>query len=209
MKRILLAAVAAAPLMMGAAHAYTDAPRMMVDSVENILGEFNYDIQAEVLTDAQLSAIYLAANNGLSESDMRAEIESALASDMVTGAEGNASIAAVQNILDRMGYEVDATTLSNEQVAAIYLAGTSADMQSDARSKVASALGEGVVVTGTVVTEMPSYTMMSAVQNILDRNGFEIEASSLTEAQVAQIYLAGTSSSSAADKKTKIQAALN
>lgn len=207
MKRILLAAVAAAPLMIGTAHAYTDAPQMMVDSVENILEDFNYDIDASVLTDAQLSAIYLSANNGDSESDIRAEIESALKSDIVEGASGNASVAAVQNILDRLGYSVDARSLTNEQVAEIYLVGTSDDMQADTRSKIAAALGTDAAGV-TVTTDVSSYSMMSAVQDILTRNGFQVEVSSLTDAQIAQIYLAGTTGESPAQKKGEIEAAL-
>ena len=200
MKRIVLAAATALPLMAGAAFAYTDAPASMVSSVKNMLETSGFaDVDVETLTDAQLSSIYITSNSEMSPNEKKNQIESALKQDTKMRAADNASVDSVQLILDRMGYKVDASTLTQSQIAEIYIAANSDGMVSDRQRAIESALPSGTTSTMAADADMNSMTM--TVQNILERNGFTEKASDLTDAQIAEIYLAATSGQGNSDIK--------
>ncbi|UWQ20036.1 hypothetical protein [Jannaschia sp. W003] len=118
-------------------------------------------------------------------------------------------LADAQRTVSELGLDVDFDALTDEQVIEIYFAG-SEDMASEKIRKIEAALnGEGtarailerrVVVRdvngdGTVGFDenglMPQgeNSVVASVQNYLDVNGFDVDASTLTDAQVAEIYL--------------------
>ena len=211
MKRLILAATTAMPLMFGTAYAYTDAPATMVDAVDNILGTYGYDVDVEALTDAQISRIYVTANSEAGEADIRNEIDEALRFDAIASATGTSSRATVQNNLDRLGYDVNTATLSDEEVSRLYVELNSEGSAAERRQAVESILGDRAVMVDAEIeynADLPTNSMTAAVQDILDRNQFAVDASLLTEEQMAQIYLAGTSYESAEEKRSLIEAAL-
>lgn len=110
-------------------------------------------------------------------------------------------VSSVGAILSDAGMsEIDVTSLSDEQVVEIFAAGQPGDAN-EKNLKIQSALnGEGYSTTITerrlILTDMDEMGLMPAgassivvsVQNFLDANGYEADASTLTDEQVAEIY---------------------
>lgn len=208
MKRYILAAATALPLLYGPALA-KDAPTSMVRAVQDAIDANGFSADATTLTDAQLAAIYVSANSEMSANDIKLQIESALDMDMNEMAASRATTDAVQNILDRMGYEADASTLDDAQLTQIYLAANGQGSVSEKRAKI-EAVMPGMKMSGgmNMNMDMDMMGMSATVQDILQRDGFDVDVATLSDDQMAQIYLAATSGNSPAERKAKIEAAL-
>ncbi|UWQ17484.1 hypothetical protein [Jannaschia sp. M317] len=137
MKRFAVISTAAALSLTAPALAYTGVSPTMVDSVENILetnGFANYDMTT--LSDEQIVEIYALTQGDAPEAQQIKQVLAgegtgyALSERRMTLAEadelglepiGEASVVkSVQNFLDRQGFEVDASTLTDTQIAEIY-----------------------------------------------------------------------------------------
>lgn len=110
-------------------------------------------------------------------------------------------IADVENILAETGLagDVDLTTLSDEQIIEIYAAGNLEGDQIDAVKEALNGEGYGADVTTrrVILTEADAATglmpagensVVVSVQNWMDIQGIEGDASTFTDAQVAEIY---------------------
>ena len=110
-------------------------------------------------------------------------------------------VSAAENILIENGFtDVAVGSLSDEQIVEIYAAGQAADSGNEKLKIEAVLADEGVsrVITErrVVLTEADASGLMPAgessvvvsVQNFLDARGFEADASTLTDAQIAELY---------------------
>ena len=113
-------------------------------------------------------------------------------------------LSSVTDILDESGFSVDITTLTDEQVIEIYAAGQGGT-SNEQINKIRAALdGEGqsrviterrVIIVGDDADEEGLFrpgmenSVTASVQNWLDKNGYEVDASMLSDAQLAEIYL--------------------
>jgi hypothetical protein len=109
-------------------------------------------------------------------------------------------LSSVENILEQTGLSVDVTTLTDEQVVEVYAAGQ--DSGGEQLQKIRAALDEENYVTRPVTERRMTLTeaderglapvgeasVIASVQNYLEIQGFEVDASTLTDAQVAEIY---------------------
>ncbi|WP_371154713.1 hypothetical protein [Jannaschia sp. 2305UL9-9] len=159
MNRIAL--ITAATLSLTApAMAYTGVSPTMVSDVESILAEAGKsNVAVSSLSDEQVVEIYFAGQ-GEDGNERNLKIESALEGegyrtiterratltdmDAETGlmpAGESSVVISVQNWLDKRGYEADASTLTDAQVAEIYfLAFSGDDMDNDGVNKIESIL---------------------------------------------------------------------
>lgn len=140
MKRTL-ATLAAATLL--ASPLLAQNPDMLRDQVETGLANYQTDIDVNRLTDAQVSALYLALTSGDSPADKQATIEAIIEDEnyvmddtmmdpaTVGGNTGTRSI--VENRLAVRGYEVEAEDLTDEQVTELYVVLTGGDDTDDAQ----------------------------------------------------------------------------
>ncbi|PTX56133.1 hypothetical protein C8N43_0784 [Litoreibacter ponti] len=141
MPRALIIAGAAATIATST-FAYEGASDTMVDSVDEILNRAGYDVPVTSLTDQQIVEIYLAGNSSMSPAERTQRIETVLENEAVTATilktdedrdwglvvTGEHSVkTSVQNYLDRVGLDVDADALTEEQVAQIYFAAFGSD----------------------------------------------------------------------------------
>ena len=153
MKNVILSAVSVFALST-AAFAYTDAPAAAVAEAEEELRLAGYDIPVEALTDRQIYAIN-AATMSESPSEKQAALKAILTraqenydassstymdstttadADMVFPA--NSLRDAIAPVLAKRNYDVDVDTLTDEQVAAIYIAAFSESSEEDLRNKI-------------------------------------------------------------------------
>ncbi|WP_220750661.1 hypothetical protein [Jannaschia sp. AI_61] len=132
---------------------------------------------------------------------------------LIANAEATLSEAGINN--------VDMTQLSDEQIIEIYFAGQE-DSAGDRNLKIEAALdgmGESRTITErrVILSEadasglMPSgeNSVVTSVQNFLDTQGFDVDASTLTDAQVAQLYFMGYSDDSNEFNRDQIETLLN
>ena len=111
-------------------------------------------------------------------------------------------LSSVENILLESGLDVDMTTLTDEQVVEIFAAGQQADAN-DQINMIKAALdadnysSRAITERRVILTERDATTglepageasVVASVQNYLDANSFDVDASTLTDAQVAEIY---------------------
>jgi hypothetical protein len=105
--------------------------------------------------------------------------------------------AAVANILQEEGLNIPVNSLTDQQVVDIYLADTSSDDQGERRQRIDNALeGEGLTRMAVDANQemiMKWYvegenSVVISVQKYLGTLGIEADASTLTDAQVAEIY---------------------
>ncbi|TFL17763.1 hypothetical protein [Jannaschia formosa] len=160
----LASLTAAATLALSAsAFAYTGVSPTMVSSVENILEESGIEnVDITTLTDEQVVEIYVAGQQ-MDSNQQIGMIRAALDADNYTmrpvterrmtltdvDAETglapmgeNSVVVSVQNYLDRLGLEADASLLTDNQVAEIYfLAYSNDEMNETNRDEVETILG--------------------------------------------------------------------
>ena len=153
MNRILISAVAAAA-MATSAFAYTDASDSMVEAVRGTLTEVGVEAtMVEELTDGQIASIYMASTSEMDDAQLEQEVKKFLSNEQLdaeaeTGVNvginvdggANSMMQIVDNLLTDSGFEVDVTTLTDSQIAAIYLAATSTDDESREKQKIEAIL---------------------------------------------------------------------
>jgi hypothetical protein len=149
MKTTILTTAAALALT-APAFAYTGVSPSMLSSVENILEESGLDVDLTTLTDEQVVEIY-AAGQQPDANQQIGMIRAALDADNytmrpvterrvilterdVSGLEPageNSVVVSVQNFLDMMNFDVDASLLSDSQIAEIYFIAYGDDEQNE------------------------------------------------------------------------------
>lgn len=155
MKRILIAAIAATS-MATSAFAYTDATESMVNSVREILDELEIDaINVEDLSDTQIASIYMAGTSAMDESEKEKEVRSFLTDSQLekeadagptleTGVNvdggSKTMMGMVQDLLDEHSIDTDVSTLTDAQIAGIYIAATSSDDESRQKDRIEAIL---------------------------------------------------------------------
>ncbi|SFI86278.1 hypothetical protein [Jannaschia pohangensis] len=143
--------IAAATLTATSAFAYTGVSPTIVAEVEQVLETEYSDYTIEQLNDQQVIEIYLASTSTDDGSTKRNRIEAVLADESPMSAavetrraaavegdfmvyEGeNSIVTSVQNFLTSEGFEVDASTLTDAQVAELYFLATSSNGSTDAQ----------------------------------------------------------------------------
>jgi len=112
-------------------------------------------------------------------------------------------VSSVEDILDESGIEnVDISSLTDEQVVEIYVAGQRGDANEQIgmiraaldednytmRSVSERRMGLSDIDVDTGLAPTGENSVVVSVQNFLDRRGFEADASTLTDSQVAELY---------------------
>lgn len=161
MKRFAILTAAAA-LSTTAAFAYTGVSPSMIDSVENILLESGMDgVDLTTLTDEQIVEIYAAGQTGNSgdqigmiraaldgEGTMKSATERRMSMTAMDDNDGlmpageNSVVTSVQNWLDKRGFEADASTLTDAQVAQIYFHAYSGDENDNSQDYIETILNQ-------------------------------------------------------------------
>jgi hypothetical protein len=162
MNKLSTLTAATALVLAGPALAYTGVSPTLVESVEGIVAESGIGgVDLTQLTDEQIVEIYMigqSSDAGEQNTRVRGILEGTGAimevsqrrvvlveTDMETGLEPvgeNSVVRSVQNVLDREGFEVDASTLSDAQVAEIYFAAFSSDMaDGTTKNEISTILG--------------------------------------------------------------------
>ncbi|MGB3554247.1 MAG: hypothetical protein WBA25_06365 [Jannaschia sp.] len=121
-------------------------------------------------------------------------------------------LTAVEQILVESGMtEIDITTLTDEQVVEIYAAGQAGDANDQINMIKAAVDGEGygadLTTRRVVLTERDARGLMPAgessvtasVQNWLETQGFEVDASTLPDDKVAELYFLAFSDEAASE----------
>ncbi|KAF0676004.1 hypothetical protein [Profundibacterium mesophilum] len=155
MKRILIAAIAASS-MATSAFAYTDASETMVNAVAEILDSLEIDsVNVEDLSDTQIASIYIAGTSSSDQSEKEKEVRSFLTDKQLeqeadagptleTGVDidgGSATMMEmVQNLLDENDIDADVSTLTDAQIAGIYIAGTSSGEEGRQKDRIEAIL---------------------------------------------------------------------
>ncbi|KIT16402.1 PepSY domain-containing protein [Jannaschia aquimarina] len=118
-------------------------------------------------------------------------------------------LSAAEDIVQETGLDIDLTTLTDEQVIEIYAAGQSDETIEKVRAAVDGEYATRevterrlVLVEADEMGLMPAgeNSVVNSVQNFLDRQGFDVDASTLNDAQVAELYIAAFGSDSEADR---------
>lgn len=160
MTRILLMTAAATALTATAATAYTGVSPSLLASARNVAEEVGLDVDFTRLTDEQVIEIYAAGQGNDAGEQLqlvRAAVEGTGALDDVTARRvilvdpdetglmpmgENSVVTSVQNWLNGQGYEVDVSTLSDNQVAELYfLAFSNPDMGQPSGAEIDAILG--------------------------------------------------------------------
>ena len=197
MKRILLTTALVA-FTAGSAMAQDES--QLRTAVANEFTTMGLDIDASTLTNAQLSEIYLLTNS--TDMGKRQKIEAALsgmglmADEDVAMEVSNSQLRnSVRNSFNAMGIEGDADTLSDAEVAEIYLMVNSAEMGDATESQIQEALA-GMAGGSTdsaeermIMVTMPQSQLRLSVANKLQAMGIEADVNALSQTQLAQIKL--------------------
>jgi hypothetical protein len=131
-------------------------------------------------------------------------------------------LSSVENILEESGLSVDVTTLTDEQVVEVYVAGQQ-DTSAEQLGMIRSALDEDNYIMRPVTERRMTLTeaderglvpvgensIVASVQNYLERQNFEVDASTLTDAQIAEIYTIAFSAEDDAGNRDEIESILN
>lgn len=105
----------------------------------------------------------------------------------------------VDSILERAGFQVPVSSLTDQQIVEIYLAGTSPDSATERNKRIESILkAQSISATGLKKAKSKDWGLVvtgensveTSVQNFLDRAGLDADASALSDDQVADIYFA-------------------
>ncbi|MGB5558568.1 MAG: hypothetical protein WBN04_11215 [Paracoccaceae bacterium] len=216
MKRFLLTSALVA---FAAGSAIAQDESQLRTAVANELTQMGLNIDTDTLTEGQLSEIYLLTTN--TDSGKRQAIEAALGhmglmpDDMVEVEMPNTQLrSSVENSLTTLGIEANVSTLSDAQVAEIYLIANGSDMESGKTARIQTALGqmkpEGFDGTKhTMVVRMPENQLRVAVRNSLETLGLKADADALTQTQLAQIYLLTSNSSMDNNVAAQVEAIVN
>lgn len=129
-------------------------------------------------------------------------------------------VAAVESYLEQAGLnQVAVTSLTDEQVIEIYALSTSNDGTDIQRIKAALD-GEGysrtitdrrMVIVGDDADETGLFragmenSTVASVQNWLDKNGYEVDASALSDAQIAELYLLAFGDESEGNQSDRVE----
>ena len=197
MKRILLTTALVA-FTAGSAMAQDES--QLRTAVATEFTTMGLDIDASTLTNAQLSEIYLLTNS--TDMGKRQKIEAALsgmglmADEDVAMEVSNSQLRnSVRNSFNAMGIEGDADTLSDAEVAEIYLMVNSAEMGDATESQIQEALA-GMAGGSTdsaeermIMVTMPQSQLRLSVANKLQAMGIEADVNALSQTQLAQIKL--------------------
>ncbi|PWJ18226.1 hypothetical protein [Jannaschia seohaensis] len=131
-------------------------------------------------------------------------------------------LSSVESIIEEQGLSVDVTTLSDEQVLEIYSAGQ-VDDANQRITLIRGALDEEnyasrmiterredltMVDEATGLAPMGENSVVISVKNYLETEGFMVDASTLTDRQVAEIYFLAYSDSDE-DHRDAIETILN
>lgn len=117
----------------------------------------------------------------------------------------------VDNLLSTYAMNVDVSSLTEDQVAELYLALTSTDDRAEAQQKVEAVLNDGNVAYEmeddiVITVNTPRSTLRAAVQAKATELGIEdVPLRTLTDEQLTQLYLLGNGSESASVKMTKAE----
>ncbi|MEL6518588.1 MAG: hypothetical protein AAFQ39_12800 [Pseudomonadota bacterium] len=97
------------------------------------------------------------------------------------------------NELNTSNMMIDVAQLTDEQVAELYAATTSTDDHSERRNKVAAVLAgsDYVMMTmGTRTVFVPISSLKNQVEMGVSSYGFEVDAETLEEEELAELYIA-------------------
>lgn len=171
------------------------------NDVMGALESLNIEADVSTLTDAQLSEIFLLTNS--SDSGKKLRVQAAI-SDMGMASGDSMSIDmtagqlrnSVSNQLTQRGIEADVSTLSQAQLTEIYLLTTGSDMEGGDTARIEEALAtmqsdpqEPGDDSQMVVVEMNDSQLRNTVGNILTAMNIDADASTLTNAQLAEVFL--------------------
>ena len=171
------------------------------NDVMGALQSLNIEADVSTLTDAQLSEIFLLTNS--SDSGKKLRVQAAISDmgmasgdsmtiDMTAGQLRNS----VSNQLTQRGIEADVSTLSHAQLTEIYLLTTGSDMEGGDTARIEEALTtmqsdpqEPGDDSQMVVVDMNDSQLRNTVGNILTAMNIDADASTLTNAQLAEVFL--------------------
>lgn len=189
------------------------------EDVTGALQNLNLEADVSTLNDDQLSEIYLLTNSEDSGKKLRVAAAlrdmgmmsgDAMTVDMSTGQLRTA----VSNQLTARGIEGDVSTLSGAQLSEIYLLTSGSDMEGGDTAQIEEALStmqadaqEPGDDDAMMSVNVPDSNLRASVANGLETMGIEADVESLSNSQLAEVFLIMNSGMDSTNK-AEIEAAL-